>query len=173
MGVSPSRLSGILVTHEHNDHIKGIPMLMRRYAVPVIGDPRTLGAVEQFIKKVVEAAARRWKTVDDLARPVPQIEPILSETAAFKQNEATAEGAFEAGEAMAEASATSHLFVPFPIGSQHLFGDVEVTSFPTSHDAVAPCGYLLCADRYRVCVVIDTGRVTPEARHALRGSVDS
>ncbi len=144
IGISPSWLSGILVTHEHNDHIKGIPMLMKYYAVPVIADPRTLEAVEQFIEKVIRAEARRgdaWK------RGLFDDAPVVNSTAI----------------PMSDA-----LFVPFPVGSQRLFGDVEVTSFATSHDAVAPCGYLLCADRYRVCVVIDTGKVTPEALKAMR-----
>src|SRR5436305_895483 len=56
IGVSPLQLSGILVTHEHSDHVQGIPMLMRRYAVPVIADPRTLEAIEEGI------VTRVWRT---------------------------------------------------------------------------------------------------------------
>jgi phosphoribosyl 1,2-cyclic phosphodiesterase len=143
IGISPSWLSGILVTHEHNDHIKGIPMFMEHYAVPVIADPRTLEAVEQCIEKVIQAEARRgnaWK------RDLSDDAPIINSA----------------------APTTNARFVPFPVGSQRLFGDVEVTSFATSHDAVAPCGYLLCAESSRVCVVIDTGKVTPEALKAMR-----
>ena len=50
IGISPSQLSGILVTHEHSDHVQGIPLLMKHYAVPVIADPRTLEAIEDGIK---------------------------------------------------------------------------------------------------------------------------
>jgi len=49
----------------------------------------------------------------------------------------------------------------FSIGSRYVIGDIEVISFPVSHDAVAPCGYLLSAGGCRVCVVIDSGEVTP------------
>ena len=35
LGVTPDKLSGILVTHEHNDHIKGINLLCKRYNIPV------------------------------------------------------------------------------------------------------------------------------------------
>ncbi|WP_428609894.1 MBL fold metallo-hydrolase [Sedimenticola sp.] len=35
LGVSPDSLSAILVTHEHQDHIKGVGPLARRYALPV------------------------------------------------------------------------------------------------------------------------------------------
>ena len=48
--IEPSQLSGILVTHEHSDHVLGIPMIMKRYAVPVIADARTLEAIKVGIK---------------------------------------------------------------------------------------------------------------------------
>lgn len=34
-GVKPDQLSAILVTHEHGDHLKGAPMLARRYDLPL------------------------------------------------------------------------------------------------------------------------------------------
>src|SRR5205085_3316492 len=45
------------------------------------------------------------------------------------------------------------------VGSRTVIGDIEVISFPVSHDAVAPCGYLLTAGGCRVCVAIDSGEV--------------
>jgi phosphoribosyl 1,2-cyclic phosphodiesterase len=35
LGVEPSSLSAILVTHEHSDHVGGVFRLARRYAIPV------------------------------------------------------------------------------------------------------------------------------------------
>lgn len=34
-GVDPSRISAILVTHEHGDHIRGVPVFSRRHRIPV------------------------------------------------------------------------------------------------------------------------------------------
>ena len=34
-GIHPEELKGILVTHEHGDHIKGAPMLANRYQIPL------------------------------------------------------------------------------------------------------------------------------------------
>src|SRR5215472_4267046 len=48
VGVAPSQLQGVLVTHEHGDHIIGLPSLMYRYAVPAIADPRTLDAIAEI-----------------------------------------------------------------------------------------------------------------------------
>src|SRR5712691_12480931 len=47
VGVSPAQLQGVLVTHEHSDHIIGLPVLTKRYAIPVITAPDTLAAIEQ------------------------------------------------------------------------------------------------------------------------------
>jgi phosphoribosyl 1,2-cyclic phosphodiesterase len=53
-------------------------------------------------------------------------------------------------------------FLPLPVGLSCVIGDIEVTSFPISHDATAPCGYLLHAGGCRICVVTDTGEVTAQ-----------
>lgn len=42
IGRSPENLSGLCVTHEHNDHIHGVGVLSRRYNIPVYGNPDTL-----------------------------------------------------------------------------------------------------------------------------------
>ena len=35
LGYSPADLSAVLVTHEHGDHVRGIPVLARKYGLPV------------------------------------------------------------------------------------------------------------------------------------------
>ena len=35
LGLTPSSLSGIVVTHEHSDHIAGVARLARKYSIPV------------------------------------------------------------------------------------------------------------------------------------------
>ncbi len=42
VGVSPEELRGILITHEHSDHIQGIGVLARRYGIPLYGTAETL-----------------------------------------------------------------------------------------------------------------------------------
>ncbi|MBC5638488.1 MBL fold metallo-hydrolase [Ornithinibacillus sp. BX22] len=50
--VSPSDLSGILVTHEHSDHIKGLGILARKYNLPIYANEKTWKAMEGSIGKL-------------------------------------------------------------------------------------------------------------------------
>lgn len=46
-GVLPEQLSGILITHEHIDHIKGLGVFMRKYDVPVFATEKTIDAIQE------------------------------------------------------------------------------------------------------------------------------
>ena len=41
LGVDPSALSGVLVTHEHTDHIAGLATLTKQFRLPVYASPGT------------------------------------------------------------------------------------------------------------------------------------
>jgi phosphoribosyl 1,2-cyclic phosphodiesterase len=45
-------LSGILVTHEHSDHIKGVGVLARKYNLPVYANEKTWRAMDGLIGEV-------------------------------------------------------------------------------------------------------------------------
>ena len=44
-GVEPSAVRGILITHDHNDHIKGLRVLAKRLRVPVWATVETLEGI--------------------------------------------------------------------------------------------------------------------------------
>jgi len=46
---SINNLSGILVTHEHSDHIKGLGVLARKYKLPIYANEKTWNAMENKI----------------------------------------------------------------------------------------------------------------------------
>lgn len=44
-GLTPDDLSGILITHEHNDHVAGLPVFLKHYNLPVYASEGTCGAL--------------------------------------------------------------------------------------------------------------------------------
>lgn len=48
----PRKLSGILITHEHSDHIAGVGVLMRRFQIPLYVNQATFQNMQSLIGKV-------------------------------------------------------------------------------------------------------------------------
>src|SRR5690554_372761 len=48
----PRCLSGMLITHEHSDHIAGVGVLARRYQLPVYVNMETYAAMHDYIGKI-------------------------------------------------------------------------------------------------------------------------
>lgn len=56
VGVDPDSLNGILLTHEHSDHARGLDVLLRKRKVPVYANAMTKEALQWGMKSDVE-----WK----------------------------------------------------------------------------------------------------------------
>ena len=52
VGRSMKNLSGLLVTHEHSDHIKGLGIVARKYNLPIYANEKTWSAMESSIGKI-------------------------------------------------------------------------------------------------------------------------
>ena len=65
IGVAPETLGGILITHEHSDHIQGVGVLARRFALPVYATPGTWTAMEGKIGKVPRELKREFYAGQD------------------------------------------------------------------------------------------------------------
>ena len=147
-GVSLSQIQSILITHEHADHILGLASIIERYATPVIADPRTLAAIEQvFTAGILRSESGALVSLDS-NEGIDPTEPVLVGN-------------------MSNNHSVGNNSIELAVGTRCVLGDIEVVSFPVSHDAVAPCGYLLSAGGCRVCVVIDSGEVTSTMLEAM------
>lgn len=52
--VTGEEIDGILITHEHSDHIKGLGAVARKYDLPIYANEKTWEAMEKSIGKIAE-----------------------------------------------------------------------------------------------------------------------
>ncbi|MCR4923665.1 MAG: MBL fold metallo-hydrolase [Lachnospiraceae bacterium] len=48
MGLKPEDIHGILITHEHSDHVAGLGIMARRYGIPIYASQGTIEAVKDI-----------------------------------------------------------------------------------------------------------------------------
>jgi phosphoribosyl 1,2-cyclic phosphodiesterase len=51
IGVRPSRLDAVLITHEHSDHIRGLGLLLKKTEIPVYASAGTLARMSEVIPR--------------------------------------------------------------------------------------------------------------------------
>ena len=106
VGLDPSCLNAILVTHEHADHIKGIGILSRKYDLPVYATEGT------------------WQGMYGKIGPIADKNRVM-----------------------------------FEPGQDFFIGSIDVTPFPTPHDANQSVGYTFEADGAKLSIATDLGCV--------------
>lgn len=51
LGVDPAQLDGILITHEHCDHVRGLEVLLKKFDIPIYANSLTAEALGPTIQK--------------------------------------------------------------------------------------------------------------------------
>ena len=169
-GASPAQLRAVLITHEHSDHILAIPYLLKRSSMSVMADPRTLEAIKQGVTSglIYSDSGRPVRLGGaDVECQVPE-RAVDSGSLGISDSLEGLPGADSIQPAISsKVTADASRYMSLKSGSSVVIGDLKVTSFATSHDAVAPCGYLLSTGGCRVCIVTDTGEATPGMLEAM------
>ncbi len=65
IGAAPESLSGLLITHEHSDHIAGAGVLARRYGLPIYATRGTWLGMEGKLGKLPPALCRSFVAGED------------------------------------------------------------------------------------------------------------
>jgi phosphoribosyl 1,2-cyclic phosphodiesterase len=116
LDLTPEALTAVLVTHEHSDHVGGVPALVRRYDVPLYATAGTLRAANGRIP----AEARTHTVVADHPFSVPH---DATEPVGYRLNNGRARVAI----------LTDLGHVPPPVQAQ--LRDVELLVLEFNHDA--------------------------------------
>lgn len=72
VGFDLRKLRAVLITHEHADHVRGIPLFLKRYPVPVIATRGTLASLPSLhVRTAVMRYYSGFRIDDLLVTPIP------------------------------------------------------------------------------------------------------
>ncbi len=190
-GENPESLNGIVITHEHQDHVQGLAVLARKLNIPV------------YFTEATHRAWVRWMTPQKRVTYAEWLARHQAERAAKKAREETADssGRYDglrndnqegiateargpdappmdlceddvpAAKKPRDAAELSRLPAVeyFRAGKMFTVGDIDVYPFTIPHDAIDPVGFVFRAEGVKLAVATDLGYMPPNAREVLRG----
>jgi len=178
-GEEPEKLDGILITHEHQDHVQGLSVMARRWNVPVYATKATHAAWREWITPRTTMSFNAWLELrrqeyaeslpSGSTAEVPSGEIAVLAASAEKSEPARTEELPPANPAMEDRAylpCVEHFRAGFPFE----VGDISVTPFTIPHDAADPVGFVLRAEGMRIVVATDLGYLAPNVRMHLRGA---
>ncbi len=170
-GEDPAALDAILITHEHIDHVAGLPVLARRLNIPVFFTEPTHRAWVRMVTPRTTMTYAQW--LDHLQR---EKETRAAQTAAAASAHAAAiiniaAEAATASDTLRSDDPNPTLELPvdpdeeelcgpttqpreklnpaslpaveyFHSGTNFCIGDLDITPFTIPHDAADPCGFV-------------------------------
>lgn len=76
LNIDPSSINGILITHEHSDHVQGLGTFAKKYDLPVFINPKTLDAIPKQKEKISEKNIKKFKIEETFEIGDMQIKPF-------------------------------------------------------------------------------------------------
>ena len=174
-GEDPARITAILVTHEHLDHVAGLAVLARRLRIPVFFTeathrawvramtPRKTMSYAQWLENLQRERAQRNAEPfrgagDDLPAHLLRTGAATLLTGAAEAEGSVITVAAEAESAEPEpcepgetrtVAKIDPAFLPaveyFQAGQRFAIGEIDINPFTIPHDAADPCGFVFHA----------------------------
>jgi len=76
LNISPSSIDGILITHEHTDHVQGLGTLSKKFDLPVFVNQETLDAMPKQKDKLSDKNIKTFKVTDKFSIGDLDIKPF-------------------------------------------------------------------------------------------------
>ena len=76
VNVEPSSLNGILVTHEHSDHIKSLGSLSKKFDIPVFANQKTFDAMPKQVEKISDKNIHKFNVNENFCINDIEINPF-------------------------------------------------------------------------------------------------
>ena len=76
LNINPSSLDGILVTHEHSDHIQSLGNLSKKYNLPVYANSETLDSMPKQTDKISAENIKKFKVAEKFEIKDLEINPF-------------------------------------------------------------------------------------------------
>ena len=76
LNIDPSTINGILITHEHSDHVQGLGTFSKKYNLPVYVNPKTLDAMPNQKEKISEKNIKKFTIEEKFEIGDIQIKPF-------------------------------------------------------------------------------------------------
>ena len=65
MNIDPSTIDGILITHEHSDHVQGLGTFAKKFNLPIYANKKTMDAIPKQIEKISEKNRKKF-TIEEI-----------------------------------------------------------------------------------------------------------
>jgi phosphoribosyl 1,2-cyclic phosphodiesterase len=181
-GEEPEALDAIIITHEHQDHVRGVAVTARKLSIPVYFTEATHGAwarwmkprrqmtYTQWMEQCRKQAAARQAEADAAVEEGEQDESdLLCESEPDSPQIATMAAPEPAASTPKKDPAWLPVVEHFQSGQSFEIGDIAVSPFTTPHDAADPVGFVFKAEGVRMAFATDLGYVPPNIKAQLMG----
>ena len=76
LDINPSSINGILITHEHSDHVQGLGTFAKKYDLPIFANQKTLDAMPKQIEKISQNNIKKFIIEEKFEIGDMQIKPF-------------------------------------------------------------------------------------------------